>query len=118
MKKPGLILIAVTVAFFCLLGGIFVGRNFMGAYIPAKDAIAAHTQPTENGTVPMDGRIDLNTATLQQLQLLPGIGETMAQRILDHREEIGSFTDIRELMDISGIGEKKFEQIAPYVKVG
>ena len=60
----------------------------------------------------------MNTATLQQLQLLPGVGEAIAQRILDYRSEYNGFHNVEDLMNISGIGEKKFEQIRPYVKVG
>ena len=118
MKKQGWILIGITGAFLCLLIGIFVGRITDHGYIPAQAAIDAYTQPTVNGTIAYDGRIDLNTATVQQLQLLPGIGPTLAQRIIDYREEHGNFTTIEELMEVNGIGEKKFEDMKPYVKIG
>ena len=118
MKKQGWILVGITSAFLCLLIGIFVGRNANQGYIPVQNAINAYTQPTINGTIAYDGRIDLNTASIQQLQLLPGIGETLAQRIIDYRTEHGNFSSIEDLMNVNGIGEKKFEAIKPYVKIG
>lgn len=62
-------------------------------------------------------RIDLNSATVAELQTLPGIGEVLAQRIIDYREESGGFQFVEELMDIKGIGEKTFKKIAEYVEV-
>lgn len=118
MKKQGWILVGITSAFLCLLIGIFLGRNTNQSYIPVQDAINAYTQPTINGTIAYDGRIDLNDATIQQLQLLPGIGETLAQRIIDYRTENGDFKSIEDLMNVKGIAEKKFEQLKPYVKIG
>lgn len=55
--------------------------------------------------------INLNTATEEQLDELPGIGETMAKRILEYREEKGSFSSVDELKEIEGIGEKKFAKL-------
>ena len=49
--------------------------------------------------------IDINTATSEQLQTLTGIGEVIAQRIIDYREEHGPFTSIDELLNVKGIGE-------------
>lgn len=118
MKKQGWILIGITGAFLCLLLGIFLGRNLNKSYVPVQSAVNAQTQPTVDGKPLYDGKIDINTATLQQLQLLPGIGETMAQRILDYRTEHGNFKTIEELMNVNGIGEKKFEELRDYVKVG
>lgn len=89
-----------------------------GAYIPIDSAIDTVEQNNTDESQINDGKIDLNTATLQQLQLLPGVGEAIAQRILDYRSEHNRFHNIEDLMNISGIGEKKFEQIRPYVKVG
>ena len=119
MKKPQWLLIGITAAFLCLLVGIFIGRNFgIGPKLNISGSQTSQT-PTESPTVPNgDGKIDINTATLQQLQMLPGIGEVIAQRIVDHREENGLFINIEDIMNVSGIGEKKFEQIKEYIKVG
>ena len=117
MKKQQWILLGVTAVFLCLIIGIFVGRNLTGAYIPVNKVISTDTTDTNNTTQPQDGRIDLNTATLQQLQLIPGVGEVIAQRILDYRTEQGGFHAVEELLHVSGIGEKKFEQMKQYVKI-
>lgn len=118
MKKQQWVLIGITCVFLCLILGVFIGRNFLGVYIPIGNAPDSNSTGTTQQEQISDGRIDLNTATLQQLQLMPGIGEITAQKILDYRAEFGSFTSVEELMNISGIGEKKFAQIEPYVKIG
>ena len=59
--------------------------------------------------------INLNSATRSQLEALPGVGPVMAQRIIDWREHNGRFSDIRELREIDGIGEKVFRKLAALV---
>ena len=60
--------------------------------------------------------VNLNTATVSQLATLPGIGETAAQRIIEYRKTSGAFKDVEQLMDVSGIGEKKLEKLRPFVR--
>jgi competence protein ComEA len=55
--------------------------------------------------------ININTATKEQLKELPRIGDAIAQRILDHREQVGAFKKIENIMDVSGIGAKMFENL-------
>ena len=55
--------------------------------------------------------INLNTATAEQLEELSGVGETIAKRIIEFREEKGSFSSVDELKEVEGIGEKKFAKI-------
>ncbi len=57
--------------------------------------------------------ISLNNATLEQLESLPGVGPSLAERIIEHRKAIGSFSDLSQLRDVSGIGEKLYAKISP-----
>ena len=117
MKKPQQILIVITVVFIVLLVGLFLGRNMTKAYVPLDQALNTEPQSDSEPTVNNDGKLDINTATRQQLQMLPGVGEVLAQRIIDYREENGDFESIEELMNVSGIGEAKFTAIKPRIKV-
>ena len=61
--------------------------------------------------------VNLNTATVGQLETLPGIGPATAQRILEYRTKSGGFKKIEELMNIRGIGEASFLKIKPLVSI-
>ena len=66
----------------------------------------------------IDGRLNINAATVEELTALPGIGETLAQRIVHYREQHGDFTTVDGLYSVSGIGEKRLEAIREYITVG
>ena len=62
--------------------------------------------------------VNLNTATLDQLEGLPGVGRATAQRILEYRQKSGGFKKIEELMNVKGIGEKSFLKLKSLITVG
>jgi competence protein ComEA len=62
--------------------------------------------------------VNLNTATVAELQTLPGIGARVAARIVEYRESKGPFKKIEELMNVQGIGEKSFLKLKPQLSVG
>lgn len=78
-------------------------------------SIAAETVIAETAA---SGLININTATAQQLQSLPGIGEVLSQRIIEYRDAHGAFQSVGELLNVSGIGEKKLEAIWDLVTIG
>ena len=63
------------------------------------------------------GKININTASASLLDSLPGIGEVLAGRIIDYREVTGGFKTIEEIMEVSGIGDKKFSDIKDLITV-
>jgi len=80
--------------------------------------VTDQSQPPENSTGPISGsQINLNTATLDQLDALPGIGPAIAQRILDYRENAGGFSGAEEITQVSGIGEATFAKIKDMITV-
>ena len=76
--------------------------------------------PTEAAPGEVDGQgtpVNLNTATATELESLPGIGPATASAILAHRDQVGSFGSVDELIDVRGIGDAKLEQLRPLVTV-
>jgi competence ComEA-like helix-hairpin-helix protein len=61
--------------------------------------------------------ISLNNSTKQELMRLPGVGDVMSERILSYRKQRGGFRMLTEIMNVQGIGEKKFEKMKPYLKL-
>ena len=74
------------------------------------------SQPAAAGS-PAKPAINLNTATVEQLETLPGIGRKTAERIVEYRTKSGGFKRIEDLMNIKGIGEKSFLKLKPLVAV-
>ncbi|KYH31804.1 helix-hairpin-helix domain-containing protein [Neomoorella mulderi] len=72
---------------------------------------------TAGGTVKTGGKVNINTATLAELDSLPGIGPTLAQRIIDYRNQKGPFRTIEDLQNVSGIGSKKFADLKDLITV-
>lgn len=79
--------------------------------------------PTKGGASPQQpavtasssAMVSLNSATQIELETIPGVGPVTAQAILSHRDEIGGFTDLAQLLDVDGIGPATFESISAYV---
>ena len=82
----------------------------------APPAAPAGGTPGSAGAV-ATGPVDLNTATADQLDALPGVGPATAQAILDYRKEHGRFRSVDELLEVRGIGEAKLAALRPKVRV-
>lgn len=93
-------------------------------YIPNINEKEVEYIFTENGEKVVEGstnssnsKVNINTSGVEDLKSLPGVGDSLAQRIISYREENGKFKTIDDLKNVSGIGEKKFESMKDYVTV-
>lgn len=118
MKKYIPIIMILVVALF-----IGTSLGFLIAHYSADTTIilAKHWVNNENATETVLsgslGKININTASLSQLCLLPGIGETTAKKIISYRENTAVFKRIEDIMKIEGIGNSKFQNIKEYITV-
>ena len=93
-------------------------------WFPRLGELAPPPVPGEGGPAPPDGAaaaaagpLDLNAATAEQLEALPGVGPTIAAAIVEHRERTGPFRAVDDLLDVAGIGPSRLEQLRPLVTV-
>lgn len=102
-------------------GSLNLARRLVdGEQIVVGSSGAAAVAAAPNPVNPMDPAttlIDLNTATPEQLELLPGVGEVLARRIAEYRDAHGGFRTVEELRDVSGIGDRKYAEMRDKVRV-
>jgi len=87
-------------------------NNSSGPDLPNSNTNDSNSSNSENSDL-----ININTASLEELDSLPGIGPTTAQRIIDYRDANGPFTTIDEIMDVSGIGPSTYDEIKDLITV-
>lgn len=84
---------------------------------PATPVAGAATGGTSGAGLAPGGLVNVNTATAEELDTLPGIGEVLAQSIIDYRTQNGPFTSVDQLVDVSGIGDATLEELRDLVTV-
>ena len=119
MKISGLekTILAVTAAFLLFTVGYFLGERSGQPYTVDTQTIWSGEVGDGVPAPVIPGRININTATAEQLQALPGIGPTKAESIVADRQANGPFRIPEDLMRVSGIGEGTLNKILEYITV-
>jgi comEA protein len=89
-------------------------------FLAISDSLNALALPDKKHKISKDAinqnlKIDINTATVSDLQMLPGIGPTLAKRIVEFRNEKGSFKNSAQLLEVKGIGKKTLEKLSDLI---
>lgn len=97
---------------------VYVPRRGESVVVEGRvGAVESSPAPARARSEGSTGRININTATAEQLESLPGIGPVTARAIVEYRRQNGGFHSVEELLEVRGIGEKRLEQIRPFVTV-
>jgi competence protein ComEA len=95
-----------------LAAAVLCGVLGFGAVAAAPEGAKAPAASAKSGAV------DLNSASEEQLQEVPGIGPALAKKIVDFRKENGPFKTVEDLLKVRGVGEKSLERLRPHLTVG
>ena len=119
MKKSLYVLLTITLVFIGLIAGVFIGRNAIGTRITLDPLSGNHPSTTSSDEKTDElGKVNINTAGVNELTLLPGIGPSKAAEIIEFREEFGKYTCIEDLIYVDGFNYITIEQLRPYITVG
>lgn len=113
ITKTQWLLLALTGVFLCSLLTLYVRDRSRMAGTPVE----TDRTVSQEDFMPDVSPLDLNTATEEELDTLPGIGEELARRIVEYRETSGPFESVEEIMEVSGIGEAKFADLEGRITV-
>jgi len=95
---------------------VHTSAAFALAALLAGHALAAGNEPAARpGSAGIVGVVNVNSATADELALLPGVGPAKAQAILEHRKAHGAFKRVEDLGEVKGIGDKALERMRPHV---
>ncbi len=100
-------------ALWALTAALLAG--VLGWYALDGRAHEVCSEPLDTASIAGAGPLDINTATADELDGLPGIGPALAQRIIDRRETAGPFRGEEDLLAVEGIGPATYEDLAPYI---
>ena len=112
--KTEQLILAMTAVFLCGLLSLFCWERASaagGVFVETEMTVSA-----EN-ILPERAFMNINTATAKELATLPGIGDTLAGRIVAYRTEHGDFAETKEIMQVNGVGEGKFSAVADRITV-
>ena len=101
-----------TVLFVALCAGLLLASSSAPTAVEGRPA----QQQVQQEAAPPEEQVDLNTATAEELETLPGIGPRTAELIVEYRRE-QPFTKVEDLMNIRGIGERTFLRLRPLIRV-
>lgn len=118
MKKASIFLLMVFLCCAVFLGGFFLGRQLDHSTVRVSNVSTSSIAPTQPKQESGGELLNINTATVEELSCLPTIGEVIAQRIVDYRQEHGPFRTVGELTAVEGIGEKRLDAILELITTG
>lgn len=122
MKKGGsILLLCLTVAFACFTAGLLLGRSMRQKPLSVQVACLPVEEKTEtlrkDPTVTKEDKININTASENLLDTLPGIGPVLAKRIVEYRQANGPFQQTTDLSLVEGIGSETLVSILDLITV-
>ncbi len=115
VTKSEKLLLGLTTLFLCVLLVLFL-QDRQAAELPGA-AAAPERAGAQQIVVPERAPVGINTASEQQLAQLPGLGRTLACRIVEYREDNGPFETLEEIMEVPGIGAGKLSGLREYLVV-